>query len=87
MKPVLTNEEIVAAAASEQFLLLLDENECTELGRLIESAVLAKVEPLLIDALTRMDRARAILTENNPRPDCNWGMLDTSDIRVALGEK
>jgi hypothetical protein len=35
-------------------------------------------------ALERMDRARAILTDNNPRPECNWGMLDTSDLRAAL---
>lgn len=37
-----------------------------------------------IDALDRMDRARNILTDGNPRPDCNWGMLDTSDLRAAL---
>lgn len=36
------------------------------------------------DAANRMDRARAILTDNNPRPDCNWGMLDTTALRQAI---
>jgi hypothetical protein len=35
-------------------------------------------------ACVRMDRARTILTHGNPRPDCNWGMLDTTDIRNKL---
>lgn len=37
-------------------------------------------------ALERMDRARSILTNNNPRTECNWGMLDTSDLREALSQ-
>jgi hypothetical protein len=35
----------------------------------------------LIKACARMDRARGILTDDNPRPECNWGMLDTSDLK------
>ena len=38
------------------------------------------------DAANRMDRARAILTDNNPRPDCNWGMLDTTALRQAISD-
>jgi hypothetical protein len=38
----------------------------------------------LHDAWDRMDRARAILTDSNPRPECNWAMLDTSAARAAL---
>ena len=36
--------------------------------------------------MDRMDRARAILTDNNPRPECNWGMLDTKLDRAAIVE-
>lgn len=39
------------------------------------------VQVRLNAALKRMDKARSILTSNNPTPDCNWGMLDTSDLR------
>jgi hypothetical protein len=35
-------------------------------------------------ALIRMDRARAILTNDNPTPNCNWGMLDTADLSIEL---
>ena len=38
---------------------------------------------LLAACLERMDRARRILADGNPRPECNWGMLDTSDIRAT----
>ena len=37
-------------------------------------------------ALERMDRARNILTNGSPTPACNWGMLDTSDLRKALAQ-
>jgi len=36
------------------------------------------------DLLERMDRARNILTDGNPTPNCNWGMLDTSLDRENL---
>lgn len=39
---------------------------------------------LLTQAIERMDRARDILTKGNPTPECNWGMLDTSDLRKAI---
>lgn len=41
-------------------------------------------ESILREALERMDRARNILTNGSPTPDCNWGMLDTSDLREAI---
>lgn len=39
---------------------------------------------VIIEALERMDRARHILTDGNPRPECNWGMLDTADLRAMI---
>lgn len=41
-------------------------------------------EQIILLALERMDRARNILTSGNPTPTCNWGMLDTSDLRALL---
>ena len=38
----------------------------------------------LQDALDRMDRARNILTDGKPRPECNWGMLATEQLRPIL---
>ena len=42
------------------------------------------IRAMLHNAMDRMDRARNLLTDGNPRPECNWGMLDTSDLRKAL---
>lgn len=42
---------------------------------------------MLHNAMARMDRARNILTNGKPTPDCNWGMLDSSDLRAALSHK
>ena len=39
---------------------------------------------LLLAAIERMDRARTILTDGNPRPECNWGILATEDLRAHL---
>jgi len=39
------------------------------------------IQKTLDSALLRMDRARNILTDGNPRPECNWGMLDTRGLR------
>lgn len=44
----------------------------------------ALLRELLEDAWTRMDRARRVLTNDNPTPLCNWGMLDTSYVRTRL---
>lgn len=44
----------------------------------------AHISALLDLALVRMDRARRLLTNGNPSPECNWGMLDTSDLVEAL---
>jgi hypothetical protein len=41
---------------------------------------------VLEQALERMDRARDILTNGNPRPECNWGLLDTAELRQALAQ-
>lgn len=43
--------------------------------------VSAAQRKVLEQAFVRMDCARDILTGGKPRPECNWGMLDTSDIR------
>ncbi len=40
----------------------------------------------LEEAINRMDRARDILTKGTPTLECNWGLLDTEDLR-ALKEQ
>jgi hypothetical protein len=42
---------------------------------------IAELEAQLLDCVTRMDRARGILTDGQPR---NWAMLDTTIARAAL---
>lgn len=49
--------------------------ECQDAADEIE-----RLRAALTTACERMDRARGILTGENPRPECNWGMLDTSDL-------
>lgn len=44
------------------------------------------LEDALRGALDHMDRARDILTDGKPRPECNWGMLATESAREALRE-
>jgi len=34
-----------------------------------------------------MERARGILTDNNPKSDRNWAMLDTIAARALLNQK
>ena len=41
----------------------------------------------LTDLADRAERARNILTDGNPRPECNWGMLDTSAARAYLDKQ
>ena len=53
-------------------------------GRIEPAALEVQLAEALQSAITRMDRARRILTDNNPRPECNWAMLDADDIRPAL---
>lgn len=48
--------------------------------RSLKAAQPARVVEALRDAIERMDRARMILTDGQPRPDCNWGMLNTADL-------
>lgn len=50
------------------------------------NAEIVKVYALTLEAITRMDKARDVLTDGYPRPDCNWGMLDASDLRRRLEE-
>jgi hypothetical protein len=45
---------------------------------------IAELEETLRDCVTRMDRARGILTDGQLR---NWAMLDTTIARAALKEK
>lgn len=46
---------------------------------------IALLEKVAVDAFKRMDRARVILTKDEPTPECNWGMLDTADLRRDAG--
>lgn len=39
---------------------------------------------LLREAREKMQRARDILTDGNPTRDCNWGLLDVSEIDQFL---
>ena len=40
----------------------------------------------LKDAAARMSTARNLLTDGNPRPECNWGMLNASDLYAAIAK-
>jgi len=44
-------------------------------------AVLRSTQRLLETALERMDRARYILTDGNPRPEDDWTLLNTADLK------
>lgn len=44
----------------------------------------ARLVEALENVVERMERARDILTQGNPRPECNWGMLHTEFAREAL---
>ena len=45
------------------------------------ATTLKSTQRLLETALERMDRARYILTDGNPRPECEWNMLNTADLK------
>ena len=61
------------------------QGRLSDLKRKAKSGVIDEALLQLLDnALNRMDNARNILTDGNPRPECNWGMLDTSDLRAKL---
>lgn len=47
----------------------------------------AELEAKLASAITHMDLARDWLTGGNPRTECSWGVLDTSNLRKALTPK
>lgn len=51
-----------------------------------KDAEIAQLQGVLTSALTRMDRARGWLTNDSPRPNCNWGVLDTEDLRAAIAQ-
>jgi hypothetical protein len=53
---------------------------CTELAE--ARAEIERLTNSLSTTCERMDRARGILTNDNPRPECNWGMLDSSDLQA-----
>ena len=46
----------------------------------------ADLRAKLASAINRMDRARNVLTGGTPTLECNWGLLDTEDLR-ALKEQ
>ena len=50
------------------------------------AGVNAELITALEDCCIRMERARNILTDGNPRNECNWGMLDTFSARAALSQ-
>lgn len=56
-----------------------DENDAGGLSALTKELETTRCK--LAHAIARMDRARNILTNGNPTPECNWGMLDTTDLR------
>jgi hypothetical protein len=63
---------------------MLTDRELQSLRNIGEWEAADEIEKLraaLTAACDRMDRARGILTNDNPRPDCNWGMLDARDLR------
>ena len=47
----------------------------------------ADLRAKLDEALCRMDRARDILTKGTTTLECNWGVLDTSDLRPPKEEE
>lgn len=47
-------------------------------------AITKQLAEALRSSLDRMDRARAILTDGRPTPNCNWGVLETMLERTAL---
>ena len=50
------------------------------------AGVNAELITALEDCCIRMERARNILTDGNPRNECNWRMLDTFSARAALSQ-
>lgn len=66
---------------SDTFGLLITSSLLPQQGG--EQTASAHISALLDLALVRMDRARRLLTDGNPSPECNWGMLDTSDLVEA----
>lgn len=43
-----------------------------------------RIKHTLETAIASMDKTRNILTSNNPRPECNWGMLDTAALKRQI---
>lgn len=74
--------EIVRRPA--EFRILEKERDALAAKCSTQAARIAELEAALKDACERMTRARMILTDNNPRWDCNWGMLDASNLTPLL---
>ena len=62
--------------ADVQAMLMTENKALAEQVRVLREA--------LQDASNHMDRARNILTDGKPTPECNWGMLATESARAAL---
>ena len=66
---------------------IIDKSRIEEMAkRDTLTAELAELRVKLDEALNRMDRARDILIKGTPTRECNWGVLDTADLR-ALKEQ
>lgn len=52
-----------------------------ELACMSQEQRIEALEGKLNDAITRMDRARNILTKGEPTQHCNWGVLDTTSLK------
>jgi hypothetical protein len=61
---------------NQEGILLAEKEELQEENKWLVS--------MLENAYKRMDDARYILTDGNPTPSRNWGMLDTTLDRKAL---
>lgn len=61
-----------------------ERDEASAAAQAAQPEAVGLIRAMLHNAMDRMDRARNLLTDGNPRPECNWGMLDTSDLRKAL---
>ena len=66
---------------------LMDEIETLSKDGSALTAQVKVLEDALRNALDCMDRARSILTDGKPRPECNWAMLATEYARGALEAK
>lgn len=72
----------------EAYILLVEEGTGKDIPLFITPPAApcdcSELVEALKDAVTRMDRARGILTNEMPSANCNWGMLETDTLHKAL---